>query len=138
MIITFTLLKRYWCYDVRFRRPNAEAFDNEDSIQVNDFSRSVDATIIEEDEDVDDDNNNNGKRKDVIVVAPKDKASDDTAASDVKETPSGESRFRKMVGGCKEKFKISRKKINTVIPQGYCYGDAADINCSRVEALLKM
>lgn len=100
---------------VRFRRPNAEAFDNEDSIQVNDFSRSVDATIIEEDEDVDDDNNNNnnGKRKDVIVVAPKDKASDDTAASDVKETPSGESRFRKMVGGCKEKFKISRKKINT-------------------------
>lgn len=101
---------------VRFRRPNAEHLENEDSIvQVNDFSRSVDATIIEEDEDVDEENNNynNNKSVDVIVTEEQETVETETP-TDLKENPSGESRFKKMVGDCKEKFKMSRQKHDSM------------------------
>jgi len=108
---------------VRFRRPDARAFDNEDSIQVNDCSRSVDTTIIEEDEDDDDGNNNSVIKNNNNVAVSRDKDGEDrkkeesedkTPAATFREAPAGESRLRKIVGDCREKLKINRKKDDSM------------------------
>lgn len=110
---------------VRFRRPNAHHFSNEDSITVNDFYHNVDATntTVVNDTVFEDNNNNNNKTYSTHHFGDKELMSKDAYGREeaqpeeeeaIPEAKDGDNRFKNFVGGCKQKLKLNFKKDDSM------------------------
>merc|ERR1712240_259848 len=109
---------------VRFRRPNAHHFSNEDSITVNDYNvDATNTTVVNDTVFEDNNNNNNNKTYSTHHFGDKELMSKDAYGREeaqaeeeeaIPEAKDGDNRFKNFVGGCKQKLKINIKKDDSM------------------------